>query len=149
MKMEDEEKVEQDEEKMTAADQEQLDQEPAERVTSTRELAKDLERKPSGKADHPANAALFPENESRDFHKRWTDIQTAFVDEPVENLRRDEVVERADELVAEVIKRLADSFARERSQLEGQWGRGDNVSTEDLRVALQRYRAFFDRLLNI
>ena len=82
MKMEDEEKVEQDEEKMTAADQEQLDQEPAERVTSTRELAKDLERKPSGKADHPANAALFPENESRDFHKRWTDIQTGFVDEP-------------------------------------------------------------------
>jgi len=143
MKMEDEEKVEQDEEKMTAADQEQLDQEPAERVTSTRELAKDLERKPSGKADHPANAALFPENESRDFHKRWTDIQTAFVDEPRQ------AVERADELVAEVIKRLADSFALERSQLEGQWGRGDNVSTEDLRVALQRYRAFFDRLLNI
>ncbi len=143
MKMEDEEKVEQDEEKMTAADQEQLDQEPAERVTSTRELAKDLERKPSGKADHPANAALFPENESRDFHKRWTDIQTAFVDEPRQ------AVERADELVAEVIKRLSDSFARERSQLEGQWGRGDNVSTEDLRVALQRYRAFFDRLLNI
>ena len=143
MKMEDEEKVQQDEEKMTAADQEQLDQEPAERVTSTRELAKDLERKPSGKADHPANAALFPENESRDFHKRWTDIQTAFVDEPRQ------AVERADELVAEVIKRLADSFARERSQLEGQWGRGDNVSTEDLRVALQRYRAFFDRLLNI
>ncbi len=60
-----------------------------------------------------------------------------------------QAVERADELVAEVIKRLADSFARERSQLEGQWGRGDNVSTEDLRVALQRYRAFFDRLLNI
>jgi hypothetical protein len=58
-------------------------------------------------------------------------------------------VERADELVAEVIKRLADSFAQERSRLEGQWGRGDNVSTEDLRVALQRYRAFFDRLLNI
>ena len=143
MKMEDEEKVEQDEEKMTAADQEQLDQEPAERVTSTRELAKDLERKPSGKADHPANAALFPENESRDFHKRWTDIQTAFVDEPRQ------AVERADELVAEVIKRLADSFAHERSRLEGQWGRGDNVSTEDLRVALQRYRAFFDRLLNI
>ena len=143
MKMEDEEKVEQDEEKMTAADQEQLDQEPVERVTSTRELAKDLERKPSGKADHPANAALFPENESRDFHKRWTDIQTAFVDEPRH------AVEQADELVAEVIKRLADSFARERSRLEGQWGRGDNVSTEDLRVALQRYRAFFDRLLKI
>jgi hypothetical protein len=65
------------------------------------------------------------------------------VDEP----RR--AVERADELVAQVIKRLAESFAQERSKLEGQWGRGDNVSTEDLRVALQRYRAFFDRLLNV
>ena len=112
-------------------------------MPSTREVAKNLERAPSGKADSSATTALFPENESKDFHKRWTDIQTGFVDEP----RR--AVERADELVAEVIKRLADSFAQERSKLEGQWGRGNNVSTEDLRVALQRYRAFFDRLLNI
>ncbi len=143
MKVEDKERVEQDEEKMTATDGEERKQESVDRATSTRELAKDLERTSSGKVDHSATTALFPENESKDFHKRWTDIQTAFVDEP----RR--AVERADELVAEVIKRLADSFAHERSRLEGQWGRGDNVSTEDLRVALQRYRAFFDRLLNI
>ena len=143
MKVEDKERVEQDEEKMTATDGEERKQESVDRATSTRELAKDLERTSSGKVDHSATTALFPENESKDFHKRRTDIQTAFVDEP----RR--AVERADELVAEVIKRLADSFAHERSRLEGQWGRGDNVSTEDLRVALQRYRAFFDRLLNI
>jgi hypothetical protein len=143
MKVEDKERLEQDEEKTTAADQEEREQKPADRATSTKELAKDLERTPTRKADRSATTALFPENESKDFHKRWTDIQTAFVDEP----RR--AVERADELVAEVIKRLADSFARERSRLEEQWGRGDNVSTEDLRVALQRYRAFFDRLLNI
>ena len=143
MKVEDKESVEQNEEKMTAVDQQEREQEPADRATTTRELAKDLERTPSGKADHTATTALFPENESRDFHKRWTDIQTAFVDEPRH------AVEQADELVAEVVKRLVDSFARERSRLEGQWGRGDNVSTEDLRVALQRYRAFFDRLLNI
>ena len=143
MKVEDKERVEQDEEKMTATDGEERKQESVDRATSTRELAKDLERTSSGKVDRSATTALFPENESKDFHKRWTDIQTAFVDEP----RR--AVERADELVAEVIKRLADSFAHERSRLEGQWGRGDNVSTEDLRVALQRYRAFFDRLLNI
>jgi hypothetical protein len=143
MKVEDQETVEQDKEKMTSIEQEERKQEPADRVTSTRELAKDLGRTPAGKADHSATTALFPENDSKDFHKRWTDIQTAFVDEP----RR--AVEQADELVAEVIKRLADSFAQERSRLEGQWGRGDNVSTEDLRVALQRYRAFFDRLLNI
>ena len=143
MKVEDKESVEQDEEKMTATDQDERKQEPADRATSTRELARDLEHTPDRKADHSATTALFPENESKDFHKRWTDIQTAFVDEP----RR--AVERADELVAEVIKRLAESFAQERARLEGQWGRGDNVSTEDLRVALQRYRAFFDRLLNI
>jgi hypothetical protein len=65
------------------------------------------------------------------------------VDEP----RRS--VEQADGLVAEVIKRLANSFADERAKLEGQWGRGDNVSTEDLRISLRRYRAFFDRLLNV
>ena len=143
MKVEDQERVEQDEEKMTATDGEERKQESVDRATSTRELAKDLERTSSGKVDHSATTALFPANESQDFHKRWTDIQTAFVDEPRH------AVEQADELVAEVIKRLADSFARERSRLEGQWGRGDNVSTEDLRVALQRYRAFFDRLLNI
>ena len=143
MKVEDKESVEQNEEKMTAVDQQEREQEPADRATSTRELAKDLERTPPGQAKQSATTALFPENESRDFHKRWTDIQTAFVDEPRQ------AVEQADELVAEVVKRLVDSFARERSRLEGQWGRGDNVSTEDLRVALQRYRAFFDRLLNI
>jgi hypothetical protein len=143
MKVEDKERVERDDEKVIAMDQEERERGPAERPTSTRELAKDLERAPTGKAEPVATSTLFPENESKDFHKRWTDIQTGFVDEP----RR--AVERADELVAQVIKRLADSFAQERSRLEGQWGRGDNVSTEDLRVALQRYRAFFDRLLNI
>jgi hypothetical protein len=145
MKVEDQERVERDDkEKMTTADQEkEREQQAADRPTSTRELAKDFDRAPTGKAEPIATTALFPENESKDFHKRWTDIQTGFVDEP----RR--AVERADELVAEVIKRLADSFAQERSGLEGQWGRGDNVSTEELRVALQRYRAFFDRLLSI
>ena len=142
MKLGEHERVEQkDEEKTTAVDQEEREQQRADRATSTRELAKDLERPHTSKSDDAAT--LFPEEESKDFHKRWTDIQTAFVDEP--RL----AVERADELVAEVIKELANSFAEERSRLEGQWGRGDNVSTEDLRVALQRYRAFFDRLLNV
>src|ERR1035437_7113527 len=65
------------------------------------------------------------------------------VDEP----RR--TVEEADKLVAAVMQRLAEGFANERSGLEKQWDRGDNVSTEDLRLALQRYRSFFDRLLNL
>jgi hypothetical protein len=144
MKVEEDEKVDQKDEKtMTRGDQKEREQQRSDRATSTRELAGDLERAPADERESTTTTALFPENESQDFHKRWTEIQTGFVDEP----RR--AVERADELVAEVIKRLADTFAQERSKLEGQWGRGDNVSTEDLRVALQRYHAFFDRLLNI
>jgi hypothetical protein len=116
------------------------------RPSSTEEVARDLENRQGTTARPEAkeNATpLFPENEATNFRTRWTEIQTAFVDEP----RR--AVEQGDALVADVIKRLASSFADERSKLEGQWGRGDNVSTEDLRVALQRYRAFFDRLLSV
>jgi hypothetical protein len=88
-------------------------------------------------------APLFPNNELQELRTRWTGIQTAFVDEP----RR--AVEQADGLVAAAMKRLAEVFAEERSKLEQHWDRGDNVSTEDLRIALQRYRSFFQRLLSI
>ena len=86
---------------------------------------------------------LFSESEMGEFRSQWSKIQTGFVDEP----RR--TVENADKLVAAVMQRLAEGFANERSGLEKQWGSGDNVSTEDLRVALQRYRSFFDRLLKL
>ena len=86
---------------------------------------------------------LFADEELTGYRTRWSGIQTGFVDEPRK------AVEEADTLVAELMKRLAESFATERSNLEKQWDRGDNVSTEDLRVALQRYRTFFDRLLNV
>jgi hypothetical protein len=86
---------------------------------------------------------LFTGDEAEGFRQRWNGIQTAFVDEP----RR--AVQDADALVAEIMKRLADVFARERGTLEQQWDRGDNVTTEDLRVALQRYRSFFGRLLAV
>ena len=86
---------------------------------------------------------LFSEPEMGDFRSQWSKLQTGFVDEP----RR--TVEDADKLVAAVMQRLAEGFANERSGLEKQWDSGDNVSTEDLRVALQRYRSFFDRLLKL
>ncbi|HSC51893.1 MAG TPA: hypothetical protein VLD16_16640 [Gaiellaceae bacterium] len=73
---------------------------------------------------------------------RWQEIQTGFVDEPRES------VAQADALVADLMQRLAASFSNAREGLEEQWDRGDDVSTEDLRVALKRYRAFFDRLLS-
>ena len=86
--------------------------------------------------------ALFAANDAVALRKRWVDVQTGFVDEPRT------AVTHADSLVAEVMKGLAETFAKERATLEHQWDRGDNVTTEDLRVALQRYRTFFDRLLS-
>ena len=86
---------------------------------------------------------LLPQQALDDLRRRWTDIQARFVDEP----RR--AVEQADTLVAELMKRLAETFTSERSGLEGQWGRNKEVDTEELRVALQRYRSFFDRLLDV
>ena len=88
-------------------------------------------------------APLFSSDEAKDFRARWDAIQASFVDEPRQ------VVEQADTLVALAMKRLAEMFAAERTKLEGQWDRGDNVSTEDLRLALRRYRSFFGRLLSV
>lgn len=89
-----------------------------------------------------APGPLFADEELRNLRSRWDQAQGAFVDEP----RR--AVEQADSLVADVVHRIAEQFANERASLEQQWDRGDNVSTEDLRQALKRYRSFFDRLLS-
>jgi hypothetical protein len=85
---------------------------------------------------------LLPEDQSERFTTRWGEIQASFVDQPRES------VEQADALVADLMQRLAASFSNERERLEAQWDQGDDVSTEDLRVALTRYRSFFDRLLS-
>jgi hypothetical protein len=95
-----------------------------------------------GPAEEDDRQPLLAEDATSDVRDRWEQIQGSFVDEP----RR--AVEEADTLVAELMQQLADSFAQERQGLEGQWDRGDEVSTEDLRIALQRYRSFFDRLLS-
>lgn len=106
----------------------------------------EMERPEDGNLDgqnHAGATPLFPNNELEDLRNRWNSVQAGFVDEPRH------AVEQADSLVASAMKRLAEVFAEERSKLEGQWDRGDNVSTEDLRIALQRYRSFFHRLLSI
>ena len=107
----------------------------------------DAQRQPEGampgKGAQLETPPLFSESEMGEFRSRWSNVQTGFVDEP----RR--TVEDADKLVASVMQRLAEGFANERSGLEKQWDQGDHVSTEDLRVALQRYRSFFDRLLKL
>lgn len=94
-------------------------------------------------ASADGSAPLFPTGEAEGFRSRWQDVQTGFVDEPRN------AVEQADGLVAEMMKRLAQVFADERSKLEEQWSRGDDIDTEDLRQALRRYRSFFDRLLSV
>ena len=90
-----------------------------------------------------SRAPLFDDHEGHGLRARWEAIQTGFVDEPRA------AVEQADALVNQVMSRLTQVFADERTALEQQWTRGDNVSTEELRVALKRYRSFFERLLSL
>ena|ERR1041384_482923 len=87
--------------------------------------------------------ALLPADAVQDFRSKWEKIQSGFVDEP------HSAVEEADRLVEAANKRLSEVFAEERAKLERQWDKGAEVSTEDLRIALQRYRSFFDRLLSV
>jgi hypothetical protein len=106
-----------------------------------RQLTRDTAEE-TGDRDRDSLAPLFDDADTTRFRDRWHELQTAFVDEPRE------AVARADELVAELMQQLAKRFNQERSTLEGQWSRGEDVSTEDLRVSLQRYRSFFERLLS-
>lgn len=117
------------------------DGEPASTAELVRSSETNVERQmPEGNGNRDP---LFAGDETENFRTRWHDIQGSFVDEP----RR--AVEQADQLVATVIKRLAEVFAQERNRMEHDWSQGQDVSTEDLRQALRRYRSFFDRLLSV
>jgi len=94
-------------------------------------------------AEQRRTGALLPKRQVDELQTRWATVQTSFVDEPRK------AVEDADKLVASAIKQIEEVFFAERSNLEKQWSRGDEVSTEHLRVALQHYRDFFDRLLSM
>jgi hypothetical protein len=98
---------------------------------------------PPAKISNEPNLPLFAQNDAQEFRSRWEKIQIGFVDEPRQ------AVEQADELVANTIRRLGEVFGAERQKLEAEWGKSDNASTEDFRVALRRYRSFFDRLLSV
>ena len=88
-------------------------------------------------------AALFQGQAAEDFRRRWDAIQIGFVDDPRA------AVQHADELVAQVLRSLAESFAQQRSEIESGLGNGDQGNTENMRIALQRYRSFFQRLLSL
>jgi hypothetical protein len=91
----------------------------------------------------PELSPLFSDETERELRTQWHEIQTGFVDEP----RR--AVKQADELVARLMQQLAQGFSDQRNSLERQWERAEKISTEDLRLALRRYRSFFQRLLSI
>jgi hypothetical protein len=92
----------------------------------------------------PSSAkSLFADNDLSSLRSRWDDVQAAFVDDPKQ------CVQKADALVAKVVEQLTAGFSDARSRLEAQWARGEDASTEDLRLALKRYREFFQRLLSV
>jgi hypothetical protein len=101
-------------------------------------MAADVSDRPSSEE---SDTPYLPEQDTGPAHERWQRIQAAFVDDPRKS------VTEAHALVGELTQRIVDAFAQERDQLEAQWSKGGDVSTEDLRVSLQRYRAFFTRLL--
>ncbi|WP_338676064.1 hypothetical protein V1460_26160 [Streptomyces sp. SCSIO 30461] len=116
---------------------------PESRGAPATETAPPVETAPPAEAaEEPVRQALVPPGEAEGYRDRWQQIQGTFVDDPREAVRN------ADTLVAEVIQSLATTFADHKRELEGQWSRGEEIQTEDLRMALQRYRAFFNQLLN-
>jgi hypothetical protein len=134
--------------------------EPGERNLTTADLAASANRPPASSSDRPVMevntagvvqtrreetrlAALFTEDAAADFRSRWDIVQRGFVDDPQEAVRA------GDELVAQVIKSLAETFSNQRAALEGDLNQTDRSSTENLRLALRRYRSFFERLLTI
>lgn len=94
-------------------------------------------------AQSSTDTSLFADADLVELRRGWDNVQAGFVDDPKH------CVQQADGLVSEVVKQLSSGFAQARSRLEQQWSRGEEASTEDLRVALTRYREFFDRLLAV
>jgi len=96
---------------------------------------------PGASADAASSSQLLHAGERDAMVARWREIQAEFVDEPRT------AIQQADALVTEMMERLSRAFASELDQLESRWASGEQVSTEDLRQGLQRYRSFFERLL--
>jgi hypothetical protein len=111
------------------------------RPLTTADIAGSGRPDPEGEAVESEQEALLPKADSERLAARWQDVQGAFVDRPRQ------AVEEADRLVADLMQRIATEFSDTRTRLEQQWDGQEDVSTEDLRLALQRYRSFFQRLL--
>jgi len=97
----------------------------------------------NSRVEPSAEPSLFADDDLAGLRARWNEVQAGFVDDPRA------CVQKADGLVSDVVTRLTSGFTEARSRLEHQWGRGEEASTEDLRVALTRYRELFERLLAV
>ena len=86
---------------------------------------------------------LFYPDAARDLRASVDAVQIGFVDDPKQAVRQ------ADDLVRQVLDDLARSFSSERSALDGSADTASQASTENLRLALRRYRSFFQRLLSL
>ena len=103
----------------------------------------DRETRPQPNSMDERLEPMFEEDAAEKFRSRWLSIQSQFVDDPRN------AVKQADELVADIIKTVTMNFSDRRVDLEKQWNSGENVDTEDMRLALKRYRSFFERLLTL
>lgn len=86
-------------------------------------------------------AAFLPDDRMAALRARWEEIQAGFVDDPRGAVRE------AHSTVGQLVDELTEIFTQERSALENQWANNREPDTEALRLALQRYRGFFNRLL--
>lgn len=123
-----------------AADRREAQREPAREM---QERGPERHQQQSMGGGEEQLAALFTPEMTREFRSRWDAVQIGFVDDPKEAVRH------ADELVAQVMKTLAESFSSERARFEGEMDHAGSASTETMRVALRRYRSFFERLLSL
>jgi hypothetical protein len=105
--------------------------------TVVHEVAEDV----TDKSARPSSLTFLDREESENLRTRWNEIQGRFVDEPASS------VQQADELVTEVIEKITRMFGDGHSSLQGQWKQGNEITTEDLRKVLQRYRSFFNSLV--
>jgi hypothetical protein len=123
----------------------EIKMEPAENPAMNAEPVQRQVQEPAPPASRqPQEPSFWNDDEKQEaYRSRWIEVQAEFVDDPTDSVRN------ADELVAEVIENLSDTFMEERSSLEDQWAETGDVSTEDLRVSLTRYRDLFDRLMTV
>ncbi|MFE9568186.1 hypothetical protein ACFYMW_06710 [Streptomyces sp. NPDC006692] len=122
-----------------------ISREDREEDTSREDQQEDADRAPAdgrGAAESADEREPLLGEQQEEFRARWQKIQSQFVDDPQDS------VNAADQLVAETMQALATTFSTHKRDLEAQWHRGEEVATEDLRVALQQYRSFFNRLLS-